>query len=257
MDEYQRRECQRAYAPGTLSATTYYRRTVTACGAASSAATTALTVTVNQPPVITTQPANPAACVGGSTSVNVVATGTALTYQWQVYNGSSWSNAVNGAVYSGVTTSTLAISNVTAGMNNYQYRVIISGSCPAPVTSNQVILTTGIAPVIGTQPANTTTCVGSTTTIGLVASGSGLTYQWQQKIGAGAWTNLTDGGYLQWQPDDGTDTHRRYRRHEQLFLPVYREHQLRWHGHFFGRGVDGCCCHQQYDHCGSDCLYGA
>jgi gliding motility-associated-like protein len=182
------------YAPGALTATTYYRRTVTACGAASSAATTALTVTVNQPPVITTQPANPAACVGGSTSVNVVATGTALTYQWQVYNGSSWSNAVNGAVYSGVTTSTLAISNVTAAMNNYQYRVNISGTCPAPVTSNQVILTTGIAPVIGTQPANTTTCVGSTTTIGLTASGSGLTYHWQQKIGAGSWTNLVDGG---------------------------------------------------------------
>ncbi len=182
------------YAPGALTATTYYRRTVTACGGASSAATTALLLTVNQPPVITTQPNNPAACAGGSTSVSVVATGTAITYQWQVYNGSSWSNAVNGAVYSGATTSTLAISNVTVAMNNYQYRVTISGSCPAPVTSNTVTLTTGISPVIGTQPANTTTCVGSTTTIGLTVSGSGLTYQWQQKIGSGAWTSLTDGG---------------------------------------------------------------
>jgi gliding motility-associated-like protein len=182
------------YAPGALTAPIYYQRTVTACGAASSAATTALLITVNQSPVITAQPANAEACVGGNTSIVVAATGTALTYQWQVYNGSTWANASNGAVYSGVTTATLSITNVTTAMNGYQYRVIISGGCPAPVTSNTVTLTTGIAPVINTQPANTTTCVGSTATIGLTASGSGLTYQWQQKIGSGSWTSLVDGG---------------------------------------------------------------
>jgi gliding motility-associated-like protein len=182
------------YSPGILTASTYYRRTVTACGTASTGATTALLITVNQPPVITTQPTNPTACSGGNTSVTVAATGTALTYQWQVFNGTSWANAVNGAVYSGVTTTTMTITNVTAAMNNYQYRVIVSGSCPAPVTSNQVVLTTGTAPTIGTQPVNTTTCVGSATTIGVTASGSGLTYQWQQKVGSGVWTNLVDGG---------------------------------------------------------------
>jgi len=182
------------YAPGALTASTWYRRTVTVCGAAGPAVTTALLIMVNQAPVITAQPANAAACIGGSTSITVAATGTALTYQWQVFNGTSWSNAGNGAVYGGVTTATLAISNVTAAMNGYQYRVIISGGCPAPVTSNAVTLTTGIAPIVNTQPANTTTCVGSTTTIALAASGSGLTYQWQQKIGSGAWTSLVDGG---------------------------------------------------------------
>ena len=183
-----------SYSPGPLTATTWYQRTVTACGGSSAATSAAVTITVNQSTVITDQPANAVACPGANTSISVTATGSGLTYQWQVNAGSTWTNVANGAVYGGANTTTLAITGATLTMNGYQYRVIISGACTASATSNTVTLTIGASPAISLQPANTTTCVGSTAAVSLTASGSGLTYQWQQKIGSGAFTSLSDGG---------------------------------------------------------------
>ncbi|HWK07817.1 MAG TPA: hypothetical protein VNS58_29500, partial [Puia sp.] len=182
------------YAPPALTVSTYYRRNVSACAAASTASSAALLITVNQPPVITVPPANAVACSGGNTSISVTATGTSLTYQWQVNTGSTWTNVSNGALYSGVTTATLSLTGVTVSMNGYQYHVIITGVCTPVLTSTAVTLTTGTAPGISSQPANLTTCVGSNAGFNVTASGSGLVYQWQQKIGAAAWTNLSDGG---------------------------------------------------------------
>ena len=98
------------------------------------------------------------------------------------------------SLYSGVNTPTLSITGALAAMNGYTYQVIINGSCIPAVTSNIVTLTIGTNPTISSQPANQTVCVGSNASLSVTASGSGLTYQWQQKIGAGAFTNLVDGG---------------------------------------------------------------
>jgi hypothetical protein len=53
----------------------------------------------------------------------------ALTVQWQ-YNPANNSGFVNatGGVYTGGTSNTLAITNVTSTLNNYTYRVILSGN---------------------------------------------------------------------------------------------------------------------------------
>jgi gliding motility-associated-like protein len=182
------------YAPGVLTATTYFRRKVTACGAAASASSNVITITVNQLPLITTQPGNAAACLNGSTGISVSATGTTLTYQWQVNTGTVWSNLTNSAPYSGVTTSTLSINPVPVSMNGYQYRVMVTGTCTPPATSNPSTLSVGNNPVIAVQPVNTAACVGATVNIPVTASGTGLGYQWQQKIGAGAWTTLSPAG---------------------------------------------------------------
>ena len=182
------------YSPGALSAITYFRRNVTCCAGALSATSGVVTITVNQLPAITIQPANAVACSGGNTSISVTATGTSLTYQWQVNPGTGWVNATNGAIYGGATTSTLSITGVTALMNGYTYRVVVSGACTPAVTSNTVTLTIGTNPTISSQPGNTTVCVGSIANFYVTASGSGLAYQWQQKIGSGAFTNITNGG---------------------------------------------------------------
>ena len=182
------------YSPGALAVTTYYRRNVSACAGTLTASSAPVLITVNQPPVITVQPANAVACSGGNTLFTVTATGTALTYQWQVNPGTGWVNTTDGALYSGSTTATLSITGALAAMNGYTYRVVINGACTPAVTSNIVTLTIGINPTISSQPANQTVCVGSNASFSVTASGSGLTYQWQQKIGAGAFTNLVDGG---------------------------------------------------------------
>ncbi len=173
------------------SATAWYRRSVTACGSASSGVSNSVSITVNQSPVISSQPGNAAACSGGSTTISVTASGTIASYQWQVNTGSGWSNLSNASPYSGVNLSTLTISPANPLMNGYLYRVVITGSC-GTITSNTSTLTVGTISIINTQPASKTVCVGSNVNFAVSASGSGLTYQWQVKIGAAPYVNLAD-----------------------------------------------------------------
>ena len=93
---------------------------------------------VTAAPAITTQPVATSICAGGTTSFTVAAT-NATGYQWQENNGSGFVNITNGGIYSGVTSAVLSISGVSAGMNGYSYRAVISGS--SAVNSNSVQLT--------------------------------------------------------------------------------------------------------------------
>jgi len=146
---------------------------------------------------VTSHPSAVTSCVGTGASFTVAATGPALTYQWQesTNGGGTWTNITNGGIYSGATTVTLSISAVTAVMNNYQYRCIVTGSCPPAATSNAAILTVNTAPAVTTQPVNVTVCVTTSTSFSIAANGAGLTYQWQESTnGGGTWTNITNGG---------------------------------------------------------------
>ena len=68
------------------------------------------------------------------------------TYQWQenVNGGSSWNNITNGGsnpTYSGTTTSTLSIENISAAMDGNLYRLIATTSCGSDTsTSAQLTL---------------------------------------------------------------------------------------------------------------------
>lgn len=178
--------------------TTTYTATATLGGCT---ATSNVTVTVNQLPAITAQPASLAApiCPGFNVTYNLTATGAGLTYQWQIStdNGTTWTNLANGGFYTGVTTSSLAITSVTTGMTNYRYRCIVSGTCPPAVTSNAVTLVVSTPPTITTQPANVTACANANVTFSVVAAGipTPTIYQWQVSTNGGTtYTNLTTGG---------------------------------------------------------------
>jgi hypothetical protein len=136
-------------------------------------------------PVITSQPANAVVCLGGNTTFDVVASGPSLTYQWQEDQGAGFVNLSNVAPYSGVTTSTLTITGVTIALSDYLYRCIVSNGCAPDDTSNAAILKINTAPVIFTQPVNTTICEGANGSFDVTTSGSGLSYQWQVNMGAG------------------------------------------------------------------------
>lgn len=149
---------------------------------------------------ITSQPSNASTCVGNTTSFSVTSGGTTpITYQWQVSTtgcGGAFSNVTNGGVYSGATTSTLTITGATAGMNNYAYKVIVTGNCaPLTVTSNCAVLTVNSATNITSQPSNSTLCAGNNTTFNVAATGTSLSYQWQVSTDGGTtWTNVSNGG---------------------------------------------------------------
>ena len=154
------------------------------------------TLTVNPLPTITTQPTNPAAvCVGSNINIQIIAAGVGLTYQWQVDQGAGFVNVVNGGNYSGATTATLAITAATAAFNGNIYRCIVTTGAGCTVTSNSVTTTVNSSPTIITQPSNTSVCIGGTANATVVATGAGLTYQWQAFI-LGTWTNLVNGTLL-------------------------------------------------------------
>ena len=158
----------------------------------------AVTLTVNASPVINSQPVNNSVCAGNAANFSVGATGSGLTYQWQESTtgaGGPWNNVSNVAPYSGVTTATLTINPATVGMNNYQYRCVVTGTCPSPVTSSGGILTVGTALIITSQPANSIVCAGATTNFSVTISGSVISYQWQESTnGGGSWNNISNAG---------------------------------------------------------------
>ena len=111
------------------------------------------TATINQPLVINTQPGDKTALVGQNTSFTVSATGTGIAYLWQLSTngGSIWNDLTNNAIYSGVTTATLGITNVLLTYNGYKYRCRLTGTCTPVVYTNEVTLTV-INPITTTLP---------------------------------------------------------------------------------------------------------
>ncbi len=138
---------------------------------------------VNGPPFITTQPQNSAALIGGSATFNVAAAGVApLTYRWKK-NGNNLSD--NGSVF-GSTTAVLTLNNIQAS-DLANYTVLVSNTFGG-VISVPASLSTASQPIIQTQPQSRTNNTGTTATFSVVASGNGLSYQWQHGT-----TNLVDG----------------------------------------------------------------
>ncbi len=151
------------------------------------------TLTVNSLPAITAQPANATVCTGGNTSFTSGATGTGVGYQWQLSTdgGGGYSNISDGGVYSGTTTTTLVLTNVTLGMNNYRYRMIATGTCPPQATSNGAILTVANPVTLTQQPANAEICAGQNATFTVTGTSSEtISYQWSVSTSGGPFTPI-------------------------------------------------------------------
>ncbi|MFN5325043.1 MAG: T9SS type A sorting domain-containing protein, partial [Bacteroidota bacterium] len=154
-------------------------------------------LTVNSPATVTTQPTNAVVCSGWGTTFTVGASGTGLTYQWEYgVNTSNFTNVLNGGtnIFSGVNSPVLNVGN-SVGLANYYFRCIVSSSvCPPSVFSNTAQLLVSSPAAITTQPTSTTVCSGQNATFSLNATGSGLTYQWQNRSGStGTWSNCVNG----------------------------------------------------------------
>ena len=122
-------------------------------------------VTVYQPPMLTSDPSNQTAPEGTSTNFSVSATGTGLVYQWQESddNGNTWTSLSNIAPYLGTNTATMQINPVYQTMDDYQYRCRISGTCPPFVYSGSANLNV-IPPIIYTSAGDiSNSCTGNIT----------------------------------------------------------------------------------------------
>ncbi len=135
---------------------------------------------------IATQPLSTTICSNETATFTIATTGTTPTYQWQIStnSGTSWSDIA------GETTTTLTVSGLTAATTQ-RYRCVLSGL----INSDAAILTVNDIVAITTQPTDVTVCSNAANaTFTTVATGTGLTYQWQQRANSsGTWANVGTG----------------------------------------------------------------
>jgi photosystem II stability/assembly factor-like uncharacterized protein len=181
---------------GTESGYLYRCHVTNSCGSPTTLTTSAALLTFNSNPTITANPAaNTTGCIGSPVTFTVGASGTGVTYQWQIStnNGVTFSNIGTGAVYLGTATNTLTIISVVATQNLNQFRCVVSGTCTPAANSTASIL--NIPVIITTQPLAVTQCAGGTANFSVVTAGVGVSYQWQVSTDAGVtYNNVTDGG---------------------------------------------------------------
>ncbi len=120
-------------------------------------------------PTITMQPAAATDCEGATLTLSVAASSVAAKYQWRK----------DGVNITGATSSTYAAAKATTAMAG-RYDCVITGDCPPAVTSQPATVTITAKPSITTQPAGQTVDEGKPVTLSVVATGTGLTYQWMK-----------------------------------------------------------------------------
>lgn len=130
---------------GTSAVSNYYYRCLIATSAGCTFTTAAINLTVFG---ISTNPYTSYVTPAQTSTFVVIATGTPISYQWQVNAGSGYSAISSGGVYSGATTSLLTVSNPPTSMNSYSYQCVVSYSCGSQTS------TTGILNVNDVTSAN-------------------------------------------------------------------------------------------------------
>ncbi len=156
-----------------------YQAVLSNAACASPATSNAVSLTVNETPAVTADPSDVATCPGSNAVFTSTAVGTGITYQWQVNPGTGFTDIP------GATSASLTVPSVVAAQNNYEYQVVVSGTCTPAATSSAATLTVLEPAAISAQPTNVTECNGAAATFSANASGSGLTYQWQVNPGTG------------------------------------------------------------------------
>ena len=151
-----------------------------------------VTLTVDAPPVITSQPGSLAVLAGASATFAVGTAGNGLlSFQWQQDNGMYLTNLADGGGISGSASSVLTVSNVSPA-NVGVYSVIVSNSAGVTVSSNATLTILPFRPVITAQPASQSALPGQTIVLTVAAAGNQpLSWQWQE-----SGTNLADAGNL-------------------------------------------------------------
>lgn len=126
------------------------------------------------PVEVTSHPSNQTACLGGSASFSVTATG-ASSFQWR----KGGTPLLNGGNISGAQSATLTINPVGSG-DAGSYDVVVTSSLGITATSNPATLTIVDPPAITDEPDSATVCVGGSVSFSVTATGAALTFQWRR-----------------------------------------------------------------------------
>lgn len=144
-------------------------------------------VRVTQTLKITSQPVSATAASGKNVTFTVTASGYQLTYQWKYLDDDGkWKNTS----LTGYDTKTLTVE-AQLKRDGKQYKCVITDGNGVSITSNAVTFTLKKTPLaITTQPVNAKGYPDTAATFTVVATGDGLSYQWQYRTSSsGSWMN--------------------------------------------------------------------
>jgi trimeric autotransporter adhesin len=156
---------------GTLTAvsagqTTIKARFVNTTTGCTTYALNEILVNVYAPVAVTSQPTSLSVLTGAPATMSVAASGSIVSYQWQVSatgDPGSFTNLSNGGAYSTVTSASLNV-NTTTLSGTYFYACLITGNspCATAIYSNTAYLT--VAAIAVTNPSPYTLCSTGTGT---------------------------------------------------------------------------------------------
>jgi hypothetical protein len=127
-------------------------------------------------------PINALICSSETASFDVNTDIVADSYQWQIDDGSGYSNAT-GTNYSGGNTNTLDVSNLSPG--TYTVQCIVNGGCDDIITSETAILEVSLPAGITADPVDQVVCENEAFALAVTSEGSNVSYQWQVDDGSG------------------------------------------------------------------------
>jgi len=144
------------------------------------------------PPSIDTQPADKEVCEETNTTFDITASGNEpIAYQWQLNDGSGFTDLQNNTIYSGVETASLSVNSVNSSMNNYWYRCVVSNEAGSIYSDSASLLVRTQTAIISQPVPDTSVCEDSPNIVlSISAEGSNLSFQWYK--GMSAITGETD-----------------------------------------------------------------
>lgn len=155
----------------------------------------AVVITPPVAPTFTTLPVNATVDAGANATFTVVAVGPpapAIKWQRSIDGGVTFADLSNDATFSGVASSTLTITAVSASLHGHRFRAIASNGALPDATSTPAVLSVNSAPVFVTHPRSQ--AVSAAGNLILTAAAAGFpspTYQWMKGS-----TVLADGGRI-------------------------------------------------------------
>jgi hypothetical protein len=140
----------------TITTTYYIRAEGATAPCTANTSFGSVTITVNEPPLITVQPSLSPACLFDVASISASGSGTGLSYKWQVSTdgGISWSYLSDGAIFSGTNTQTVNISPADTGLLSYYFRLELNGAAPCGSIQSTAIPMRFINEWLGTANTN-------------------------------------------------------------------------------------------------------
>jgi len=166
--------------------TTY---TVTGTGANGCQSSDTVTVTVNNPVVITYLSPEQGVLPGQTATISVTATGTVSGYQWMMSDdeGATFVALEADEIFEGVTSNTLSINNVDFDFAGLQFQCKVLGTTPCgDATSAPYILKVNNVG-IQTNPSSVSICEAGSTSFTTIATSPDetveITYQWEMNTG--------------------------------------------------------------------------